>query len=76
MVEEDGAPDEELRLLFARFDVDGSGTVDESEFRRILEALGEDPSNEVLSLEFAVIDSDSDGVVEFDEFANWWRDYK
>jgi Ca2+-binding EF-hand superfamily protein len=68
--------DDELQRLFSRFDIDGSGSVDEAEFRRILEALGEDPSDEVLSLEFAVIDADLDGVVSFDEFADWWRDYR
>lgn len=76
MSEETDTRDDELHRLFSRFDVDGSGTVDVSEFRKILEVLGENPSDEVLSLEFAVIDSDFDGVVSFDEFADWWRDYK
>ena len=68
--------DEELRRLFARFDVDQSGRVDEREFRKIVEALGESPSDEVLSLEFALIDKNSDGFVDYSEFVEWWLDYK
>ena len=67
---------QELRRLFAQFDEDGNGLIDEREFRRILQALGEESSEEVLSLEFAVFDADSDGLVGFEEFAKWWLDYK
>lgn len=62
--------------MFARFDVDGNGLVEEKEFRNILEALGETPSDEVLSLEFALADSDSDGLLDYREFSEWWLDYK
>ena len=68
--------EQELQRLFERFDVDQNGRVDEREFRKILEALGESPSDEVLSLEFALIDKNSDGLVDYREFAEWWLDYK
>jgi calmodulin len=64
----------ELFLLFCRFDANNDGLVDESEFGAILDSLGSHPTNEVLSLEFAAIDSNADGGVEFEEFKAWWLD--
>jgi calmodulin len=68
--------EEKLLRLFSRFDANSDGLVDESEFRTIVESLGEIPSNEVLSLEFAAIDTNADGRVEFNEFKAWWLDYE
>ena len=62
--------------LFSRFDANSDGLIDESEFRTIVESLGGNPSKEVLSLEFAAIDRNSDGRVVFQEFKDWWLDYK
>ena len=62
--------------LFVRFDSNGDGLVDESEFQKILQRLGGNSSDEVLSLEFAAIDANTDGVVGFQEFKDWWLDYK
>jgi Ca2+-binding EF-hand superfamily protein len=70
-----GTQQEEIFRVFTSFDTDANGLVDEGEFRRILETLGENPSDEVLSLEFAVIDGNDDGLVEFQEFLRWWLDY-
>jgi calmodulin len=68
--------DDALQELFTQFDADGDESVNEEEFRHILQTLGEDPSDAVLSLEFAIIDADGDGFVRFEEFKNWWLDYK
>jgi len=65
---------DELLRLFASFDADGDGLVDENEFRKILHRLGGNSSDEVLSLEFAAIDTNSDGMVGFQEFKDWWLD--
>lgn len=64
----------ELLRLFHRFDLDKSGYIEEREFCRILDSLGYDESPEVRSLEFAAIDDDGDGKVQFREFADWWLD--
>jgi calcium-binding protein CML len=66
----------ELLRLFARFDADKDGLIGEQEFREILQTLGDAPSNEVLSLNFAALDSNSDGMVNFRELMRWWLDYK
>ena len=68
--------DDAFVQLFARFDRNGDGLVDIAEFRAILEALGDSPSHELVSLEFAAIDMNSDGKVDFQEFKGWWLDYK
>lgn len=64
----------ELLELFERYDVDGNGLIDETEFGRLLRALGEDTPPETLSLQFAAIDTDGDGAVRFAEFVAWWLD--
>jgi Ca2+-binding EF-hand superfamily protein len=68
--------DDSLFRLFTRFDRNGDGLIDIAEFRAILEALGDSPSQELASLEFAAIDMNSDGMVDFPEFKGWWLDYK
>lgn len=65
---------DKLLRLFERFDVNRDGLIDEHEFSNILDRLGWTSPEEVRSLEFAAIDSDSDGLVEFQEFADWWLD--
>jgi calmodulin len=65
-----------LKKLFDRFDSNCDGLVDEDEFREVLRSLGETPTDELLSLEFAAIDANADGKVEFEEFKEWWLDYR
>lgn len=68
-----GSTDRILRL-FQRFDTNGDGFIDEDEFGEILKSLGWDSPEEIRCLEFAMVDTDSDGQVDFREFADWWRD--
>ncbi len=63
-----------LFRLFERLDINKDGQLDEAEFGEILERLGWDSPAEVRSLEFAAMDGDSDGLVGFEEFADWWLD--
>jgi calmodulin len=64
----------ELVRVFARFDRNDDGAIDEDEFGEMLASLGWDSAAEVRSLEFAAIDGNSDGLVEFSEFSEWWLD--
>jgi Ca2+-binding EF-hand superfamily protein len=66
--------DAELYRLFCRYDSNRDGLVDEPEFLELLESLGGHRSNEILSLEFAAIDANADGCVDFAEFKAWWLD--
>jgi Ca2+-binding EF-hand superfamily protein len=63
-----------LVRVFARFDKNEDGAIDEEEFAEMLESLGWHSPVEVRSLEFAAIDGNSDGLVEFPEFSEWWLD--
>jgi Ca2+-binding EF-hand superfamily protein len=74
MDKEQGVSRDGLLRIFERFDKDGDGSIDEREFGEVLDTLGWDSPPEVRSLEFAFIDDNSDGEVEFQEFAEWWLD--
>lgn len=62
----------ELIRLFSRFDRDGSGLIDEHEFRMLLEQLEFEAPDNVLREEFRDIDANGDERVTFSEFAEWW----
>jgi hypothetical protein len=74
MAKEDTGSTDRILRLFQRFDTNGDGFIDEDEFGEILKSLGWDSAEEIRSLEFAMVDTDSDGQVDFREFADWWRD--
>lgn len=63
----------ELREIFNHFDRDGNGTIDPSELRQLFEALGGGFSEDEVQVGLAEIDRNSNGRIEFDEFARWWR---
>ena len=74
MEKEKTEANERLLRLFKSFDMDRDGSIDEAEFGEMLERLGWDSPVETRSLEFAAIDLNSDSLVEFQEFADWWLD--
>ena len=74
MKKDAGATRDALVSIFARFDKNKDGAIDEDEFGEVLESLGWNSPAEVRSLEFAAIDGNSDGLVEFSEFSEWWLD--
>jgi len=67
-------PDDRLFRVFERFDKNDDGAIDEQEFGEILAELGWDSPAEVRSLEFAAVDTNSDGLIDYREFAVWWLD--
>jgi len=64
--------EEELRENFEHFDRNNDGKLDPSEFAGLMEALGALEPDEDASIGFGAIDTDSSGLVEFDEFARWF----
>ncbi len=63
----------DLTQAFARFDADGSGTIEKGEFNQLLTELGSDMSEQDREIGFALIDKDEDGKITCDELAAWWE---
>ena len=67
------ADEEQLRAVFNRIDVDGSGALDRSEITDLAMFFQEEPmTEEQLDKAMAEMDEDGSGEVEFDEFLSWW----
>jgi len=62
----------DIRESFDRFDRDGNGMIDLSEFRELLEAIGSDLGRAEVEAAFDTIDTDENGMVDYDEFSKWW----
>lgn len=56
------------RESFVHFDRDGSGTIDKYELAKVLEAMGQKPTDEELFQMIAEVDNDHSGEIEFAEF--------
>jgi len=56
------------RKAFAKFDRDGSGTIDVRELRTALEAMGQHPTEEEVFVMIHDVDEDNSGEIEFSEF--------
>jgi Ca2+-binding EF-hand superfamily protein len=60
---------EDLRELFAKYDLDGDGRIDREELRAALtEQRGKAPTDRSLDATLAALDDDGNGHIEFDEF--------
>lgn len=57
---------------FHYVDVDGNGLIDFAEFRRLLQKMGTNRSNDIMQHAFNAIDSDRSGSIDLDEFSIWW----
>ena len=64
----------EIRETFDHFDRNGNGTIEVGELARLLEALGASLSAEELAAGLEALDTNRNGLVDFDEFVAWWSD--
>jgi calmodulin len=62
----------ELRQSFDAVDNDGDGWIASAEFRRLLQDLDADLSDDECLLAFEITDGDGDGSISFEEFMGWW----
>lgn len=60
---------ETVAAVFRRWDQDGNGTIDQSEFTRFLVKLG--MTEDEAKLMFESADANKNGVVEYEEFVDW-----
>ncbi|XP_061190487.1 calcium-binding protein LPS1-beta-like [Saccostrea echinata] len=58
----------DLREAFDVFDADGSGTIDASELKIALRALGFEPKKDEMKKLVAEIDTEGTGILDFDDF--------
>lgn len=63
---------DELRESFGAVDSDGDGSISGDEFRRLLQELDHDISDDECLLAFDMTDNDGDGTISFEEFMGWW----
>jgi calmodulin len=61
-----------LREDFKYFDGNQDGFMQYDEFVRFLKAIDAGMSDEELHIGFVEVDTDHDGVIEFEEFLEWW----
>eukprot|EP00002_Diphylleia_rotans_P002901 TRINITY_DN1189_c0_g1_i6.p1 TRINITY_DN1189_c0_g1~~TRINITY_DN1189_c0_g1_i6.p1 ORF type:complete len:107 (-),score=29.95 TRINITY_DN1189_c0_g1_i6:703-1023(-) len=59
---------DKCREAFDAFDKDNSGSIDMWELRGILQAMGQDPTEEELFQMISEVDDDGSGCIEFSEF--------
>lgn len=65
---------EDLRETFDQFDTDENGAIDSTEFAKLIAVLDPGMSSESVSIGFAAIDGDHNGLIDFNEFVDWWQD--
>ncbi|MEM9383984.1 MAG: EF-hand domain-containing protein [Pseudomonadota bacterium] len=69
-------PEDELKTIRDNFeftDTDGDGTVDFSEFSKLLQVLSPESSVQQAAEAFSMIDTNSDGCIDYEEFITWWK---
>lgn len=68
------ATQEELEETFDYNDADRDGRIEFHEFVNMLRDLEARVSAAEAKLGFAEIDTDNDGVIDLDEFVDWWQE--
>ena len=63
---------DELREAFDYNDRDGDGRIQLDEFSALLDELEADMSAAEVEIGFKDIDTNDDGLVDFQEFVAWW----
>jgi Ca2+-binding EF-hand superfamily protein len=56
---------------FALLDADGDGRISAAELLRLMQALGDDVTEEAAARAVELMDTDGDGLVSLEEFAGW-----
>ena len=60
------------RIMFDKFDTDGSGAIGKEEFKNLCYDLGHFLSDQELELGMQWLDKDGSGEIEYDEFVEWY----
>jgi calmodulin len=65
---------DELRETFDYNDRDNDGRIQVDEFSAMLDELEADMSDKEIEIGFKDIDTNDDGLIDFDEFVAWWAE--
>ena len=65
---------DELREAFDYNDRDGDGRIQLDEFSDMLDELEAEMSEKEIEIGFKDIDTNDDGLVDFQEFVAWWAE--
>eukprot|EP01092_Planopodium_desertum_P006281 TRINITY_DN2600_c0_g1_i1.p1 TRINITY_DN2600_c0_g1~~TRINITY_DN2600_c0_g1_i1.p1 ORF type:complete len:166 (-),score=30.63 TRINITY_DN2600_c0_g1_i1:102-599(-) len=68
-----GPPPSLSKRVFSKYDKDGSGHVNSSEFKSMCYDLGHSLSEAELSIALKKVDHDGSGVITYPEFEKWWK---
>lgn len=63
----------EIREHFAFFDQDNNGFIDIKEFIKLLKTISPSSTDEQAVNGFELIDENEDGLIELNEFVDWWQ---
>lgn len=61
------------KLVFQKHDADKSGHICINEFHALAYEMGYYFSQDELVLAIKILDTDGDGKISYDEFAQWWK---
>jgi len=62
----------ELLDIFQKYDRNRTGYIEQGEFARLLEALGQNITDEELAMAFDMVDTERTGKISWKQFKNWW----
>ncbi|MFP2912896.1 EF-hand domain-containing protein, partial [Pyxidicoccus sp. 3LFB2] len=62
----------ELLDIFQRYDRNRTGSIERSEFARLLEALGQNVTDEELEIAVDTVDTERTGKISWKAFKAWW----
>ncbi|KAG7379397.1 hypothetical protein PHYBOEH_011953 [Phytophthora boehmeriae] len=65
---------EAVRAAFACYDQDNNGCIDVTELRHVVTDLGGVLTDRDLRKALRILDRDSNGVIDQDEFTKWWAE--
>ncbi|TPX33581.1 hypothetical protein SmJEL517_g03565 [Synchytrium microbalum] len=60
------------RIVFDKYDVDRSGSIDAKEFRTLVYEFGYFLSDQELEMAVRILDVNGDGNISYEEFIQWW----
>jgi calmodulin len=64
----------EIQAHFTQADTNRDQRINLSEFREMLANLEGGMSEDEIAIGFDEIDTDDDGLIDFDEFVAWWQE--